>query len=73
MGYSPLVAAEPRCALLILSIEGFPGGGHDQGSSATGCRARPVLLGKLLGEPYDGSAAARARMAAKLPVVGLRR
>lgn len=36
---------------------------------------RPVLhhlLGKLLGRPYDGSAAARARMARQLPIVGLR-
>jgi len=35
---------------------------------------RPVLhrvLGKLLGRPYDGSAAARVRMARQLPVVGL--
>lgn len=36
---------------------------------------RPVLqrvLGKLLGRPYDGSETARRRMAAQLPIVGLR-
>lgn len=36
---------------------------------------RPVLhvvLGKLLGRPYDGSPEARADLVAKLPVVGLR-
>ncbi|MFF1614927.1 hypothetical protein ACFVYA_44825 [Amycolatopsis sp. NPDC058278] len=40
-----------------------------------GAWARPVLhrlQGKLLGRPYDGSAAARARMARQLPIVRLR-